>query len=288
MNKIVLAAVCSLLAGLAVGAWFTGDGSRSTDSMAPGASGVGPANADAEQRLARLEQMINEERDARIALEDTLAMLFEEIERLEGPADRGSAQQPSEADRRREARASNSRPSWGSTDWLSRYQERRIDRMVEGGFSEDEARRIMERESEAQFLAMQAAWEAERSGEGLGTLTALNSTQSILRAEIGDDAYTRYLEVQGQPTSVNITQVLNGSPATSAGLQPGDQLVRYGGERVFSMSDLRRQTLQGKPGEDVVIEIDRNGTRMQLTVPRGPIGITGNGANIRGARWWGG
>jgi hypothetical protein len=54
------------------------------------------------------------------------------------------------------------------------------------------------------------------------------------------------------------------------------------------MSDLRNQTMQGEPGEDVVIEIDRDGMRMQLTLPRGPIGITGNGANVRGTSWWGG
>jgi hypothetical protein len=46
--------------------------------------------------------------------------------------------------------------------------------------------------------------------------------------------------------------------------------------------------MQGNPGEDVVIEIERDGTRIQLTVPRGPIGITGSGANLRGANRWGG
>ena len=43
-----------------------------------------------------------------------------------------------------------------------------------------------------------------------------------------------------------------------------------------------------EPGEDVVIEVERDGVRMQLTVPRGPIGITGSGANVRGLNWWGG
>ena len=109
-----------------------------------------------------------------------------------------------------------------------------------------------------------------------------------MRSEMGDDAYARYLEVQGQPTAVSVTQVLGGSPGSRAGMQAGDQLMRYTGERVFSMSDLRNQTMQGKPGEEVVIEIERDGMRMQLTVPRGPIGITGTGANVRGTNWWGG
>ena len=52
--------------------------------------------------------------------------------------------------------------------------------------------------------------------------------------------------------------------------------------------ELRNGTMQGQPGEDVVIEIERDGVRMQLALPRGPIGITASGANIRGMNWWGG
>ena len=83
-------------------------------------------------------------------------------------------------------------------------------------------------------------------------------------------------------------EVLGGSPGSKIGLQPGDELVSYSGDRVFSIRDLRNGSMQGDPGEDVVIEIERDGTRMQLTVPRGPIGITGSGANLRSANWWGG
>ena len=280
MNKIVLAIAFSLVAGFAVGAWFSGE--------EPVRDQVVERTASGDDRLARLEQMIGEEREARIALEDTLALLFEEIERLEGSGNRVAAERREQAEREQQARTTERRPSRGSADWLTRYQERRVSRMVEGGFTEDEARAILQRESEAQFKAMQAAWEAQRNGDRYDPFNSTTSTQSILRAEIGDEAYARYLEVQGQPTAVSVTQVLTGSPGNGAGLQAGDQLVSYDGDRVFSMSDLRNQTMQGEPGEDVVIEIDRDGMRMQLTLPRGPIGITGNGANVRGTSWWGG
>ena len=82
--------------------------------------------------------------------------------------------------------------------------------------------------------------------------------------------------------------MLNGSPGSEAGLQPGDQIVSYNGARVFNVADMRELTLQGAAGEDVVIEIDREGVRMQLSVPRGPVGITGSGANIRRMNRWGG
>ena len=280
MNKIVLAIAFSLVAGFAVGAWFSGEEPARDQMVEQTASG--------DDRLTRLEQMIGEEREARIALEDTLAMLFEEIERLEGSGNRAAAERREQAEREQQARTTERRPSRGSADWLARYQDRRVGRMVEGGFTEDEARAILQRESEAQYKAMQAAWEAQRNGDRYDPFSSTTSTQSILRAEIGDEAYARYLEVQGQPTAVSVTQVLTGSPGNGAGLQAGDQLVSYDGDRIFSMSDLRNQTMQGEPGEDVVIEIDRDGMRMQLTLPRGPIGITGNGANVRGTSWWGG
>ena len=285
MNKIALAVVISLLAGFAVGAWMGGEEATTDRAVPLTETDALSESASAEDRLARLEQIIVEEREARIALEDTLAMLFEEIERLEGSDNREVADRRESAERVRVAARD---ASVGTRDWVIRYQERRVSRMVEGGFSEDEARRILQQESEAQYKAMQAAWEAQRNGETLDRFAPMGSTQSILRSEIGDDAYARYLEVQGQPTAVNVTQVLGGSPGTRAGMQVGDQVVSYNGERVFSMSDLRNQTMQGEPGEEVVIEIDRDGMRMQLTVPRGPIGITGNGANVRSTRWWGG
>ena len=288
MNRIAIAAIASLLAGLAVGAWLAGDRGSVTDpEPAPGSGPSSESVAEPDDRLQRLEQIIAEERDARIALEDTIATLFEELERIEGVGARAAATRQAEREQDRSARSSDSgRP--GGMDWLDAYQERRVTRMIEGGFSEDEARRILQQESEASFKAMEAAWEAERNGESINPWGPSTSPQAILREEMGDDAYARYLEVQGQPTSVRITQVLSGSPGSSAGLQPGDQLVSYDGRRLFDVGDLRQQTMQGEPGQDVVVEGVRDGVRMQLTVPRGPIGITGSGANVRSRTWWGG
>lgn len=287
MNKIALAIAISLLAGLAVGAWIAGDGPPREEAPESAALEALPEDAGAEERLQRLERIIAEEREARIALEDTLAMLFEDIERLDRAGSRAAAAGQTEAERSREARTVGRRGSRNDADWIRDFQERRVTRLVDGGFSEDEARRLLEQESEAAFQAMQADWDARRNGESVDFLDGLNNQQAILRGQIGDDAYARYLAAQGQPTSVRVTQVLSGSPGTKAGLQPGDQVISYNGERVFNIAGLRQQTMQGDPGGDVVIDIDRDGVRMQLTIPRGPIGITGSGANVRGLRWRG-
>jgi membrane-associated protease RseP (regulator of RpoE activity) len=171
---------------------------------------------------------------------------------------------------------------------MQEYNQHRIARMIEGGFSEEQARNIIDRESAARYEAMRAAWEAERSGEPTDPFASWTDPQRILRDSIGDDAYERYLQSQGQPTSVEVTQVMSDSPGARVGLEPGDRIARYNGERVFSISDLRTLTMQGNPGEQVVVEVVRDGVLMQLTLPAGPIGVTGTGARTRGMSGWGG
>ena len=287
MNRIAIAVVVSLLAGFAVGAWVSGDDATRTANT-PMLEGELPGTeGSTEDRLLRLERIIAAERDARIALEDTIEMLFEGIERLEGAGDRNVLELKARAEQENAARESK-RTRRDEAQWIRDYQERRVNRLVEGGFSEGEARRILEQESEAAFQVLNSVWEAQRSGEPYDRYSDEFDPSAIMRSEMGDDAYARYLEAQGQPTAVRITQVLGGSPGKEIGLQPGDQLVSYSGNRVFSVNDLRKQSMQGNPGEDVVIEIQRDGTLIQLTLPRGPIGITGTGANVRGAVGWGG
>ncbi len=280
MNRIVLAIAVSLLAGLALGGLITG--ARTSSGPTSAAPAEGSAADTVDERVQRLEQIVDEEREARLALEDTLAMLFEELERLEsgGGAVVRRIEQEEEIRERRQARDRSSR---GDTDWMRNYQERRVGRLVEGGFTEDEARRVLEQESEASFKALQLEWEALRDGRPVDQFARATNPLAILRESLGEDAYERYLEAQGMPTSIGVTQVLGNSPASRAGLQPGDSVVSYNGERVYNFVDLRNLTMQGEPGEDVVIEVERDGVRMQLSVPRGPIGITGSGPRFRGA-----
>jgi hypothetical protein len=46
------------------------------------------------------------------------------------------------------------------------------------------------------------------------------------------------------------------------------------------MYELRSMSFSGNRGEDVVVEVIRDGQRMQLVLPRGPMGITGSGASM--------
>jgi C-terminal processing protease CtpA/Prc len=98
--------------------------------------------------------------------------------------------------------------------------------------------------------------------------------RSAMRNALGDNKYEQYLEATGRPAAVTVSNVLSGSAGDAAGLQPGDEIRRYGSERVFHEGDLIIAILQGEPGESVTIEVERDGTVFHMTVPRGPLGTS--------------
>lgn len=153
-------------------------------------------------------------------------------------------------------------------------ERRRMERFIEAGFTPDRVDWIERRIAMLRLEMLEAEYEAARGGEAFDPRSAPSLDQR-LRAELGDAEYERYLVATGRPTRVPVRGVLPGSSAERAGLRPGDSLVSYAGERVFGMEDLERLTLQGRPGESVVVEVMRNGQSMQLHLPRGPLGITG-------------
>jgi membrane-associated protease RseP (regulator of RpoE activity) len=232
------------------------------------------ASLPAADRIAALEQAVSEERQARQLLQEEVMILTAELDSLyviqEAPPAPGDATEASPdpggsatiADRRREFQRRNS-PEW------------RMDRLIEAGFLPAEAEWILEREQELQMEALQARYEAGRTGDPADFYRDRFSTSSQLREELGDAGYERYLEANGRSTNVEISSVIGSSPAQSAGLQPGDEIVRYDGERVFSMTDINLASMEGEPGQSVVIDFTRDGVLMQVVMPRGPLGVTG-------------
>jgi membrane-associated protease RseP (regulator of RpoE activity) len=104
-------------------------------------------------------------------------------------------------------------------------------------------------------------------------MAAIEAQRTPLRDEIGDDAYDRYLFALGETNRVRVDDVLEQSPAAQAGLQTGDLIVRYGDARLFNPSELVNQTRSGTEGEAVQLEIIRDGQRLEVQVPRGPLGL---------------
>jgi hypothetical protein len=277
MTKQTVIAGAILVGGFALAAVVLNE---STPVSEPAAGPEVPAvyfdaTAATEERIRALEVAVGEERNARQLLEEELRFILEELDRMED----GDSEQVEE----REARNRRDQITNEAAVGMADFQRRRSDRnspegrtkiLLDAGFSPDRAALIVQRESELQMQAMQARYDARQSGEGFDPNDIRLNPDSALRAEIGDSEYESYLQANGRSTAVTISSVMQTSPAQNAGLKPGDDIVAYGGERVFSTSDLNAQTMQGAPGESVLVDIERDGVPMQIVLPRGPIGIT--------------
>lgn len=151
-------------------------------------------------------------------------------------------------------------------------------RLAAAGFTPQQVEHLRRREAEAQMRQVELDDQARREGwantpRHMEEMSRLMNAGNGLRQELGDDAYDRYLHATGRPNRIAVGNVIPYSPAAQAGLQPGDIIVSYGGQRVFSPMQLNDQRSAGIKGAPVTVEIVRNGERMEITMPRGPMGV---------------
>ena len=79
------------------------------------------------------------------------------------------------------------------------------------------------------------------------------------------------LEVPG-PSGVLVKDVLPGQPAAAAGLQPGDVIVEWNGEKVAVREELQQMVARTPIGSKVAVVVVRDGqrTNLEVTVARRP------------------
>jgi hypothetical protein len=157
-------------------------------------------------------------------------------------------------------------------------QQREMARFLAAGFTPERVQWINRRTEELRVAAMQSQYEAQRTGQRGGGL----DVDQALRTEMGDSEYERYLTATGRPTEVRVMDVLATSAAERSGLKAGDEILSYGGTRVFDTRDLNTLTMQGVPGGSVTVEVRRDGQTLQVSVPRGPLGVTAPGGGRPG------
>lgn len=238
-------------------------------------------DGDLTRRLEALEAALVEETARRASLEANLSRLEEQLGGLASQdiAGETSVAQLDESIVINPAMEGVSGPRGARFAAMRelRSPENRQNRLIEAGFSPEQAQSLIDREAQIRMDMMNASYEARRQGERFNPVEIQLESQAELRTELGTDAYERYLEATGQPTSVDVFEVIDNSAGQTAGLQPGDEIVGYNGERVFNLRDLQAQTIAGEPGETVPVDILRDGQPMQIYMPRGPLGITGGG-----------
>lgn len=241
-----------------------------------------------EQRLARLENRVEDmlsigqalnERPVRPATEnsaDDSEELKEKLISISRELSEENQQETMQAQRQAMRDAMDARRAM-------QQPEAKIQRLREAGFSNDEASHVVRTESEVMLEQLQAQYEARRkaleSGDSTSPWNRIGNNS--MREKLGDELYERYLQANGQPTAVGVGTVMENSPGANAGLLPGDKIISYNNARVFNARELNRLTALGTVGESSLLEIERDGSPLQLTIPRGPIGITDDGSGFR-------
>ena len=150
--------------------------------------------------------------------------------------------------------------------------------LVNAGVSIELASSIIKSLSEQEYKRLQLRDQAIRegyfrSGRYFRELRALNEDTPVLREQIGDDAYDRYLYQTGQNNRVKVSSVMMGSPAEQAGMQDGDIILSYSNEKIFNWNEVRQATSKGALGEYVTVNVIRNDEPISLMLPRGPLGV---------------
>jgi len=235
--------------------------------------------ATLERRIGELETSLTLERYERQALAEELEALSatvspaDENEDAGDPRERLPTLRNDDDDRRQ-------RVEMTAQQREQFLRQRQVDNFVGAGLSRERAEYILQREDELAMEALQARYDASRNGASAEEVANLTPS-SLLRRELGDADYERYLEGSGRPTTIYVREVMTNSPAQSAGLQPGDEIVVYDGQRVFDMAELNAATYAATPGAAVAVEVLRDGQRVQVYVPGGPIGISGGGRSRR-------
>jgi len=243
-----------------------------TSQPLPVASGRPSAQqGDLEERLAWLEAALQDEREQRLALEQRVSQLVEQTPSSGG---RFSSSNTSQAPTG-ETVVTN-QPPGGPRQQVNQRRndsQSQVDRLVAGGFDEYQASEIVRMTEEIQMQLLNARYEANQSGEPADMAEQMFAATQQMRQTLGEADYEKYLEATRQPTTVAVRTVLESSPAKLAGIESGDQIISYDGERVYNMAELNRLTNQSDPSSRVVVEVIRDGQPISFSVPAGPMGV---------------
>ena len=160
--------------------------------------------------------------------------------------------------------------------------DEQVAKLLNAGFDEEVAERVVSLETQM----YQSIINARFGGTPISPRETILESQQRIREELGDDQYELYLETTDRPTAVPVAAVAENSAGSLAGLQVGDEIVSYDGERVFSLLDLQESTQTGTAGQTVIVDVKRGESVLSLAIPRGQIGIstgrTGFGLRGRG------
>lgn len=130
-------------------------------------------------------------------------------------------------------------------------------------------------DSDGRVVGMNAQIASESgSNAGIGYAIPIETVQSVVEQLLEDgEVRHAYLGVRLADAENNggarIVEVLQGGPAADAGVREGDVVVGVGGEEVQNGDDLRRAVTARQPGDELELELRRDGDTRNVTVELG-------------------
>jgi len=83
------------------------------------------------------------------------------------------------------------------------------------------------------------------------------------------------VEFDDKAKTARLAEVYESSPAAEAGLQTGDEIVKFDGLKIVTADDVRKRLLRRKPGDIVKIEVLRDDETMTFSVTLArPLGVS--------------
>jgi hypothetical protein len=282
-----LPVLAALAVGVAVGAFAVGSGD--SDAPASAAGGGAPASDRTSADYARiidglsatLELEVVERQRLQEQVED-MSMQLARIERALADAQLLSADGPGGA----RAEPGNLFAAIEPEALQDEVEDPALAPFLEAGFDPQRAAYVKQLQDDLVLQRLYLRDQAEREGwlrtpRYREAMQALNEREQALQTELGPEDYDRYLYAIGQPNRVIVGDVLENGPAQLAGIQVGDAILSYGGERIYDASTLVRETREGTGGVQTAVEIERDGQTQVVYVPRGPLGINLRVARVR-------
>ena len=152
------------------------------------------------------------------------------------------------------------------------------DGLIAAGLDQYTAENIARAMSDIELRRLDLRDQARRQGQSDSEqlhqqLTDLKNEEVDLQVAVGEDIYDRYLFHTGKPNRLEVKSVILGSTAEQIGLESGDRLLSYEGDRVYSWGDLWSATSGGERGESVTMTVQRGENQLSFSLPRGPLGV---------------
>ncbi len=228
------------------------------------------------QTLNQLQDRLQQEIEQRKILENKIALLEKRVNTKSSQDDKTSADDPDSTNTGVSANPHQpglpERNFGGNDQWFNEQA------MLDAGVDPTKVNFIKESFEQAEMDKLYLRDQAKREG-WINSKRYTDAAREIadrtkgLRDQLNETEYDAYLYAAGRSNRVIVSSLLSTSPASNAGIQPGDTILKYDNKRVYNWSDLTNATSEGSPNDTVVVTIERNGQLQQVYLPRGPLGI---------------